>query len=246
MKTAIEIVDLTVSYGGLRVLSGLTASIPWGQLTAVMGPNGSGKSTLLKAVLGLMAWDRGQVRILGQPPARVRGRVAYVPQGEEIDLDFPVLVEEIVLMGRLRAVKPWRRPGPQDRQAAREALRYLGLEGMAGRPLSQLSGGQRQRVFLARALAARAQVLFLDEPLNGVDVATQEIMLTCLRKIKEAGITVMMVHHRLEDVRDHFDKILLLNQRLVAFGDASEALVPESIQEAYGTWHMPLWMPSGD
>ncbi len=233
-EPALWVRNLTVSYQGRPAVRHVTFQVEAGLLVALIGPNGAGKSTLFKALVGLLTPDAGEVRIFGKPIAQVRRLVAYVPQRSEVDWDYPIVVEEVVLMGRFVHLGLIRRPGPEDRRIARQALQQVGMEAFADRQIGQLSGGQQQRVFLARALAQEARVLLLDEPFVGVDAATEEAIYTLLRRMREEGRTVVVATHDLSRAQTAFDRVMLLNQVVVAYGVPSRVLTPELLQRTYG------------
>lgn len=230
----LEIHDLAVSYYRKPVLYGVDVVIPRGTLVGVIGPNGAGKSTLIKAVLGVVPAVNGWVRVFGKPVGQVRGRIAYVPQRESVDWDFPVTVADVVMMGRYGRLGWMRRPGAEDRARVSESLERVGMAELAGRRISDLSGGQQQRVFLARALAQDADVYFMDEPFAGVDAATEAQMIALMGKLRDAGKTLIVVHHDLITAQRYFDHLLLLNMRVVAFGRTEEVYTAEKLQAAYG------------
>jgi manganese/zinc/iron transport system ATP- binding protein len=233
---ALEVRHLTVSYGGRPALWDVDAHFPRAALSAVVGPNGSGKSTLLNACLGLTPADAGQITILGAPARAARARVAYVPQREAVDWDFPITVREVVEMGRYRAAGWVRRIGREDRRIVADALERLGMAPFARRQIGQLSGGQRQRVFVARALAQQAELMVMDEPFAGIDARTEAAILTLLRELRDReGRSIVVVHHDLTTVRSVFDWALLLNTRAVACGPIGEAMSPENVRRAYGS-----------
>ncbi|MGE3288862.1 MAG: metal ABC transporter ATP-binding protein [Pseudonocardia sp.] len=236
--TALEVSGLTVSYRSAPVLWELDATFPAGTLAAVVGPNGAGKSTLLKAALGLVAADAGRVRIGGRSGPDALDRVAYVPQRESVDWDFPITVGEVVAMGRYRHAGWFRRLGRADRAIAAECLDRVGMAAYGRRQIGQLSGGQRQRVFLARALAQQAPVLLMDEPFAGIDARTQADLLHLLGTLRDAGTSVIVVHHDMAQVRAAFDWALLLNVRALGCGPTEEVLTPENLRTAYGD---PAW-----
>jgi manganese/zinc/iron transport system ATP- binding protein len=234
---AIELRHLTVSYGARPVLWDVDAAFPAGAMSAIVGPNGSGKSTLLRAALGLTPADAGQVAIFGRPGRAATGRVAYVPQREAVDWDFPITVREVVEMGRYPAAGWFRRLRREDREVVDEAVARVGMEPFAGRQIGQLSGGQRQRVFVARALAQRADLLVLDEPFAGIDARTEADLLGLLADLRDReGRSVVMVHHDLRTVRQTVDWALLLNVRAVAAGPPAEVLTAENLRRAYGAF----------
>ncbi|MCS7173283.1 MAG: metal ABC transporter ATP-binding protein [Armatimonadetes bacterium] len=233
-EMAIEVRNLTVSYRGQPALRNVSFQIEPGLLVGLVGPNGAGKSTLLKALVGLAVPDTGSVRIFGQPAPQARRLVAYVPQRSEVDWDYPIVVEEVVLMGRFVHLGLIRRPRFEDRQLSRKALQQVGMEGFADRQIGQLSGGQQQRVFLARALAQEARVLLLDEPFVGVDAATEETIYALLRRLQQEGRTVVVATHDLSRAQTAFDRLLLLNQVLVAYGPPERVFTPALLQRTYG------------
>jgi manganese/zinc/iron transport system ATP- binding protein len=232
---ALEVRRLSASYGRRPALWDVDAAFPAGALSAIAGPNGAGKSTLLQAALGLLPADGGQAFVLGAPARSARDRVAYVPQREAVDWDFPITVREVAEMGRYRHAGWIRRLGRADRAAAAEALERVGMTPYAGRQIGELSGGQRQRAFLARALAQDAPVLVMDEPFAGVDARTEAALLALLAELRDRdGRSVVLVHHDLATVRERFDHVLLLNVRAIAEGPPREVLVPEVLGRAYG------------
>lgn len=232
---ALEVRRLTVSYGAKPVLWDVDATFPAAALSAVVGPNGAGKSTLLRAALGLIPSDSGQALVGGEPARLALDRVAYVPQRDAVDWDFPITVREVVEMGRYRSAGWFRRLGRTDRDLVDGCLERVGMRSYAGRQIGQLSGGQRQRVFIARALAQQASVLVMDEPFAGVDARTEVAILDLLRELRrEEGRSVIVVHHDLGTVRAAFDWALVLNVRTVACGPVVQALAPEVLRRAYG------------
>jgi len=224
--------NIGVSYEGRSVLRSVSFDAAAGQLVGIVGPNGAGKSTLLKAMLGLLPCDSGTAEVFGQPMSRNRHRVAYVPQTEAVDWDFPVTVFEVVLMGRYGRLGLLGRPGRQDRQAAMEALQRVDMHNYRRRHIRRLSGGQQQRVFLARALCQQADVFFLDEPLAGVDAATERAIFELIRRLTGDGKTLLMVSHDLA-VLDRFDAVMLLNQRVIAYGPPAEVVTDQNMQYTY-------------
>ena len=231
---ALDIARLTVSYGGRPVLWDVDASFPVGALSAIVGPNGAGKSTLLRAALGLVPIDAGNARILGEAARSALRRVAYVPQRDAVDWDFPITVREVVEMGRYASAGWVRRLRAADRDAVDAALERVGMAGYGRRQIGRISGGQRQRVFIARALAEEAPVLLMDEPFAGVDARTEAALLELLGDLRARGHSVVVVHHDLGTVRRAFDWALVLNVRAVACGPVEAALAPEVLARAYG------------
>ncbi len=231
---ALEVRRLTVSYSSRPVLWDVDARFPSGALSAIVGPNGAGKSTLLRAALGLLPADAGQSLIEGRPARKALDRVAYVPQRDAVDWDFPITVREVVEMGRYRAAGWVRRVRRSERAAVDECLERVGMSAFADRQIGQLSGGQRQRIFLARALAQDASLLVMDEPFAGIDARTESQMLELLSELRDQGRSVILVHHDIGTVRASFDWALLLNVRAIACGPVAETLVPEQLRRAYG------------
>ncbi len=200
----------------------------------IKGSAGVGKSTLLKAALGLVPIASGSIRFWGQPYRAVRSRVAYVPQRESVDWDFPASALDVVAMGLYRRIG-WCRPvGRRERLQASAALAKVGLDDYAGRQISQLSGGQQQRVFLARALAQDADLYLMDEPFASVDAATERAIVDVLRALRQAGKTAVCVHHDLPTVPEYFDHVALLNMRVVAQGPVAETFTSENLRKTYG------------
>jgi manganese/zinc/iron transport system ATP- binding protein len=232
---ALEVCGLTVSYAGRPVLWEVDAVFPDGALSAVVGPNGAGKSTLLRAALGLIPSDGGQAFVKGRSATAARDLVAYVPQREAVDWDFPITVREVVEMGRYRSSGWVRRVPRADRQLVDACLDRVGMAAFGRRQIGALSGGQRQRVFLARALAQQAPVLVMDEPFAGVDARTEASLLELLSALcSDGGRSVVVVHHDLATVRAAFDIALVLNVRAVACGPVAQVLGPNTVQRAYG------------
>ena len=226
--------DLNVAYQTKVAVWDADFDAPGGKLVAIVGPNGAGKSTLLKAALGLLPIASGSVRFFGMPYKEVRHRVAYVPQRESVDWDFPVNAVEVVAMGLYRKLGwcvPVRSP---QRELARGALAKVGLAEHATRQISQLSGGQQQRVFLARALVQDADLYLMDEPFASVDAATERAIVDVLRELRSRGKTVVCVHHDLPSVPEYFDHVALLNMRLVAQGPVHSTFTADNLRKTFG------------
>ena len=232
-STAIEVSNLTVSYGPVPALLDISVQIPAGKLIGIIGPNGSGKSTLIKSMLGFVKPDVGSVEVFGQDVASVKGRIAYVPQRGSVDWDFPVTVREVAAMGRYGKRRWWQDLTKEDYYLAGEALEKVRMSEFANRQIGQLSGGQQQRVFMARALAQNADILLLDEPFAGVDAATESAILEVLQDTKASGKTVVVVHHDLATAAEYFDLLLLLKQRLFGFGAPAQVLDPTLLADVY-------------
>lgn len=232
--SALQINQLSVNYDKTPVLWDISLEVPKGQLVGIIGPNGAGKSTLIKAALGLVKPISGKVEFFGKPLEEVRLQVAYVPQRETVDWDFPITVRDLVLMGRYGRLGLFRWPRHADREAADRYLEMVGMQQYANRQISQLSGGQQQRVFLARALLQEADVYFLDEPFAGIDIASETVLMDLLRKLKDEGKTVFVVHHDLNSVESYFNWVIMLNMRLIANGKTSKTFNAETLMATYG------------
>lgn len=225
---------LSVAYHRKPVLWSVDFTAPAAGLVAVVGPNGAGKSTFIKACLGLIPVLSGEVRTFGEPVARRRRDIGYVPQRGSVDWDFPVTALDVVAMGRYGRIG-WMRPvGRAQRDAALHCLETVGMADYAHRQIGHLSGGQQQRVFLARALAQEARLYFMDEPFAGVDASSEQAILDVLRALDRAGRTVICVHHDLQTVADRFEHALVLNVEKIADGPVAAALTDETISRAYG------------
>lgn len=226
--------DLTVAYHRKPVLWDVELNIPDGSLTGIVGPNGAGKSTLLKACLDLIPKTSGEALIYGKPYAEQRNLIAYVPQRESVDWDFPVSALDVVAMGTYQKLGWFRRVGSKEKKQAMRALEQVGIDHLAQRQISQLSGGQQQRVFLARALVQDARIYFMDEPFAAVDAATEQAIVEVLRELQDSGKTILCVHHDLATVSRYFDHLVLLNMRVVASGPTAETFTRENLQKTYG------------
>jgi manganese/zinc/iron transport system ATP- binding protein len=209
-------------------------NIPEGKLVGIVGPNGAGKSTLIKACLDLIPKTSGWAHIYGKPYRKARHLVAYVPQRESVDWDFPVTALDVVAMGSYRRLGWFRRVSKKESNRAHECLDQVGIDHLADRQISQLSGGQQQRVFLARALMQDAELYLMDEPFAAVDAATEEAIVSLLRSLSSQGKTCLVVHHDLATVSDYFDWLILLNMRVVASGPVEETFTRDNLQKTYG------------
>jgi manganese/zinc/iron transport system ATP- binding protein len=230
----LSIHDMTVAYHRKPVLWDIDFNAPEGQLIGIVGPNGAGKSTLIKAVLDLVPKASGRVLIYGKPYPRQRHLVGYVPQTESVDWEFPVSALDVVTMGRYGRLGWFKPVTRRDRQAALAALERMGMAEYARRQISRLSGGQQKRVFLARALVQEARLYFMDEPLAGVDAATEQAVIKLLQELRSAGRTVIVVHHDLQTVSQYFDYLLMLNMRVVAAGPTRDVFTAENLHKTYG------------
>ncbi len=233
-SAALVLDGVTAAYERDVVLDGVTGVVPAGGSLALIGPNGAGKSTLIKAILGIAPVVGGRVEVLGTTPAKARSSVAYVPQADDLDREFPVSVLQVVLMGRYRRIGWVRRPNAAHRRAALVALAEVGLADRADERFGILSGGQRQRVLLARAVAQEARLLLLDEPFNGVDATTTEALLGVLARLRADGVAVVMSTHDLTVAHLACDDVCLLNRHQVAFGSIAHALTADHLRATYG------------
>lgn len=232
--TALKVSGLTVHYQDSPVLWDIDLEIPKGKFVAIVGPNGAGKSTLLKAILGLVPAVSGSIWIHGHSIDKARSEIAYVPQRGAVDWDFPITVKQLVLMGAYPTLGMFKRIGKNEQERALHCLEQVGMQDFHDRQISQLSGGQQQRVFLARALMQDAMLYILDEPLQGVDHATEEIVIDLLRKLVSEKKTVLMVHHDLNSVEKYFNWVILLNVRLVAAGELEKTFTKQNLHQVYG------------
>ncbi len=230
----LEIENITVAYNGAPALRQVSFDVPHGTRVAVVGPNGAGKSTLFKALVGLLPLRAGGVMIHGLPLGHHLDCVAYVPQREEVDWRFPVTVTDVVMMGRYGRLGWLKLPGKADRAAVARALEQMNVANLARQPIGDLSGGQQQRVFLARALAQEPHILLMDEPFTGVDAGTQEATLGLLDELRAQGVTVMVSTHDLNLAASRFDRVLLLNRRVIAYGTSAQVFVAQNISDAFG------------
>ena len=241
----LDVHDVTVAYHRKPVLWDIDLTLAEPNLVGIIGPNGAGKSTLIKAILGLVPLASGSVSVFGQPIDNQRRLIGYVPQRESVDWEFPVDVLDVVLMGTYGQLGWFRRPGARQRQWARQCLEHVGLADLAHRQIGQLSGGQQQRTFLARALAQQAEIYFMDEPMAGVDAATEEVIFNLLRELRAQGKTVLVVHHDLRTVPRYFERVVLLNMRLVATGPTDATFTPENLYKTYGG-RLPILDAAGE
>lgn len=241
----LEVHDLVVAYRHKPVLWNIDLTFPQHKLIGILGPNGAGKSTLLKAILDMIPSNSGWAKFWGKPLNDQRKRVSYVPQRESVDWDFPISVEEVVMMGRYPHMGLWRRSKADDKAKVSEALAQVGLSAFSKRQISELSGGQQQRVFLARALAQDADLYLMDEPFSALDATTEKTVLNIFTEMIKAGKTIIVVHHNLQTTKAYFDWLVLLNMRVVATGPTEKVLTQELLQEAYGN-HPSLLLKAGD
>ncbi|MFN8638741.1 MAG: metal ABC transporter ATP-binding protein [Dehalococcoidia bacterium] len=237
-ELALEVRDLWAGYPGqVAAVQGATLVVPVGEMVGLVGPNGAGKSTLFKAILGLIEPLRGEAVAFGRPVREARDDIAYMPQVEEVDWDFPVSVLDVVLMGRYHRFRPFARWSSEDRARAFEALERVNLSQFATRQAGQLSGGQRRRVLMARAIARGARLLLLDEPFAGLDAAAQHELLEILDRLVREGTSILVATHDLSCVMSSCDEAICLNRRVIASGPPAEVLTAEVLSE---TFHMHL------
>jgi manganese/iron transport system ATP-binding protein len=229
----LEVSDVTVHYNGRSGLDKVSFRLIRGERVAVVGPNGAGKSTLFKVITGVLHPTAGEVRVCGHRPG---GHIciAYVPQRSQVDWTFPVSVADVVMMGRIGRLGLLRHPGARDWEYVHQCLKVVGMANLANRQISELSGGQQQRMFIARALAQEAELMLMDEPLTGLDVTSQEDIFRILEELRLRGVTVMIATHDLNLAAERFDRVMLLNVRLLGLGQPEEVFTPERLQAAYG------------
>ncbi|UQB41291.1 metal ABC transporter ATP-binding protein [Thiomicrospira microaerophila] len=227
---SIETHNLSLGYNHI-VLKEISLSLPTAERIAIIGPNGAGKSTFLKGLINLLPIRQGEVSFLGKTTSHPP--IAYVPQREEVDWDFPINVYDVVMMGRHGYLKFWQRPSQEDHQIVKQCLKQVNMESFSERQISQLSGGQQQRVFIARALAQQAPITLMDEPFAGVDMATEKALATLFSNLKYQGQTLICVHHDLNSLRDYFDWVVMINHGLVAYGPIEQQLTLDNLQQTF-------------
>jgi len=235
-KTGVPILEasgVTVRYNGRLVLEDVSFQLSQGERVAVVGPNGAGKSTLFKVIVGMLHPAEGDIRVYGHRPG---GHIciAYVPQRSQVDWTFPVNVADVVMMGRIGKLGPLRWPKAQDWAYVRQCLKVVSLAELADRQIGELSGGQQQRMFIARALAQEAELMLMDEPLTGLDLTSQEDAFLIMDELKQRQVTVVVATHDLSQAADRFDRVMLLNRRILGLGTAAQVFTPERLMDAYG------------
>ncbi len=233
MEKAITVKELHISYHGNEAIRDISFSIEQSSMVGIIGPNGAGKSTLIKGILGLIPIDKGTVRFFGKETEEVRKKIAYVPQRSNIDWTFPITVIDTVLIGTYPSLGFFKLPKKREKALALESLKKVGLEEYRDRQIGELSGGQQQRVFLARALVQQPELLLLDEPFVGIDVTSEETIVSILKELQKEGKTIVVVHHDLSKANSYFDQLLLLNKELVKYGDVESVLKQEVMSKAY-------------
>ena len=238
----ITIKNVGVSYAMQpHVLKDCNATIEGPTITGIIGPNGAGKSTLLKAILGLIQ-SSGEILIDGEPTKKVLQKIAYVEQKSHIDFTFPITIRECVALGRTVKKKPLQRLTKEDWEKVDAAIEEVGLTDLASRQIGALSGGQFQRVLLARCMVQEAQYIFLDEPFVGIDMLSEKVIMTILRKWKEEGKTILMVNHDLSKVKEYFDYVILVKHAIVASGKTEDVFIKKYLDDVYGG---SVYIPQG-
>lgn len=232
-KSILEVQSVSVAYTENPVLENVSFQLPPNSMTAVIGPNGAGKSTLIKAILNMQKKISGQVKIFGQDYKKVFNKIAYVPQIGNVEWDFPTTVADVVMMGRYPHRHFLKGYSKEDSEAVLVALKKVAMEDFSKRQIAELSGGQRQRVFLARAIVQDANLYFLDEPLQGVDKKTEEMIIRVLKDFRKQGKSIVVVHHDLETVPQYFTHAIIMNKVLIASGKVSDAFTKENLNLAY-------------
>ena len=242
MNSLITIKNVGVSYAMQpHVLKDCNATIEGPTITGIIGPNGAGKSTLLKAILGLIQ-SSGEILIDGEPTKKVLQKIAYVEQKSHIDFTFPITIRECVALGRTVKKKPLQRLTKEDWGKVDAAIEEVGLTDLASRQIGALSGGQFQRVLLARCMVQEAQYIFLDEPFVGIDMLSEKVIMTIIRKWKEEGKTILMVNHDLSKVKEYFDQVILVKHAIVASGKTEDVFVTKYLDDVYGG---SVYIPQG-
>jgi manganese/iron transport system ATP-binding protein len=235
--------DIEVRYETGVAIENVNFKINVGERLAIVGPNGAGKSTLLKVIVGVLNPTDGDIQIFGQDPDK-HICIAYVPQRNQVDWQFPVTVADVVMMGRVGQMGLFRIPKDRDWKLVHQALEIVGMESYSKRQISQLSGGQQQRMFIARALAQEAELMLMDEPLTGVDASSQEDVFRILDQLQSQDVTVLVSLHDLKMASQRFDRVMLLNKEMLGIGVPDEVLTPENLVAAYGG-HLHL-VPTDD
>ena len=236
IRPALSVRNVSAGYPAARdALQQVTFDVQQGERIAVLGPNGAGKSTLFKAIVGLIPFTEGEISIHGQDCHSSHGLVGYVPQHNSVDWSFPATVADVVMMGRLRQIGWFRLPKRKHWEIVNHLLDQVGLADQRQRQIGQLSGGQRQRVFIARALAQETDVLLLDEPFSGVDAAAEHEILDVLDRLQAEHVTVITATHDLNMAANRFERVLLIRQRVIAYGAPADVFQPENFAAAYGS-----------
>nr|ARO91237.1 manganese transport system ATP-binding protein [Rhodochaete parvula]ASK39681.1 maturase [Rhodochaete parvula] len=233
-KKLFTVSNLTVYYKNKIILDKIEFTVESGQIIGIIGPNGAGKSTLIKALLGILPIETGEINYDNQPLTEQKNKIAYIPQRSQIDWDYPVTVNDIVMMGQIQSTGWLKQFSPTSYKIVEQSLNKLGITELKNNCIGELSGGQQQRIFLARALAQEADILCLDEPLAGVDYTTQNMIFKILQDLSKDNKTIFIIHHDLGDIIKYFDKLILLNQVIISKGTCEEVLKTNFLKIAYG------------
>lgn len=233
-KHPIVVTDLTVTYQGKKALEDVNITIESGKITGIIGPNGAGKSTLMKGIMGLVPRVSGNATVGIKNIKEIKKEIAYVEQRSAIDLSFPILVKEVVLLGTYPRLGIVKRPGKKERDIVAKSLEKVQMTEFANRQIGELSGGQLQRVFIARAIAQDAHIIFLDEPFAGIDMVSEKVIIELLKELRDEGRTLLIVHHDLQKATEYFDNLIILNKKVVAAGPVSDTFTTKNMQCAYG------------
>ncbi|MFL2101335.1 metal ABC transporter ATP-binding protein [Desemzia sp. FAM 23991] len=238
-NTMIQVENLSVNYAGNKAIYDIDLTIPTGHITGIIGPNGAGKSTLVKSLLGLIDYQ-GTVTFGEKKLKQVQKNIAYVEQRQELDLSFPINVFDTVLLGTYPKLGLIKRPGKKEKQLAQEALETVDMQDYSHRQIGELSGGQLQRVFIARAIAQQPDWFFLDEPFVGIDVVSEEVIVKVLKKLRDEGKSMVIVHHDLSKVTEYFDHLIMLNKTVSASGPVEQVFKKNNLSAIYGTSFVDL------
>lgn len=237
----LEIQNLSVIYSnGVEALSGINLQLNAGGICGIIGPNGAGKTTFIKGILGLIP-AHGKVSYKGKPLSYWEKQTAYVEQKKNLDLDFPISVLNCVLLGTYPKLGFFKNPGDSEKDAARKAIKQVGLAGLENRQIGELSGGQFQRVLIARTIVQDPELIFLDEPFVGVDVNSEAIIIDLLKQLAMEGKTIFMVHHDLSKVQGYFEKVILINKTVIAYGEIEEVYTKENLKKTFNVLDNPLF-----
>ena len=240
----LELKNVTVRFNGTLALDDVSFVLQTGERVAVIGPNGAGKSTLFNVISGVLSPTQGRANIYGHRPGR-HICIAYVPQRSQVDWNFPVNVADVVMMGRVRKMGLFGWPKHKDWDYVHNALELVGMDHLSGRQIGELSGGQQQRVFIARALAQEAELMLMDEPLTGLDVKSQEDIFAILDKLRQLQVTVLVATHDLNLAAERFDRLMLINRKIIGFGRAKDVFTAELLSTAYSGSMRLIETPSG-
>lgn len=240
----LKVNNLTVNYRHTWALQGVSFQLQPGQLTGLFGPNGAGKSTLVKGMMGLIPGVKGEITFNSKPLLKQLKRVAYVPQRTQIDWNYPITVEKVVMMGRIPSTGWFKNPGKRSHYLVRQALERVGMWQYRQHRIGELSGGQQQRVFLAKAIAQQADLYFFDEPFNNIDRQTEGIIFEIFAELKAQQKTLLVISHDLSQTINYYDYILLLNKQLIASGSLTKVFTNENINKTYGHYSFPVNIPS--